>query len=230
MSLISTIFLPHFCIGCFRPGVALCVQCSHKIKTYDVQKCIYCGKKAYFGITHAWCKDKTPLDGVYSLFYYRHPLKEMLLQIKYRHNRRLLDEMLQILPVRRMFLLWELKKIYENLMVVSVPQTLKVTRERGFNQAAIIGNFFSSALHLPLLHTLSKIKETKHQSLLSERERSYNLHGVYTSKYIPTKRVPNFLLMDDVITTGSTITEAAGTLKKTWTKSKVFALSLLRSH
>lgn len=230
MNFITTFFLPHFCVGCRRPGVTLCNACLHRVTYYEKQKCIYCGKGSYLGITHAWCKKKTPIDGAYSFFYYRYPLKEMLLRIKYRHNKQMMLELLQSIPVREIFLLWELKKIYKDLTVVSIPQTKKAFLERGFNQAAVIGDFFSQILHIPRLAVLAKVHETKHQSLLQESERWRNLYGAYavTNNYGAT--IPNFLLIDDVITTGATVSEAAYTLKKTWEMSTVYTLSLLRAR
>jgi predicted amidophosphoribosyltransferase len=68
--------------------------------------------------------------------------------------------------------------------------------------------------HIPLsLNSLIRTRNTKQQTLLSEKERWTNTQGAFRIKY-PSKFLrKNILIIDDLLTTGATASQAAGTLK-----------------
>lgn len=88
----------------------------------------------------------------------------------------------------------------------------KKEKQRGYNQAKLIAEELGRCLSLPCCHLLKKTASTAAQHTLSAEQRKRNLRGVYTAaspEQIAGKRI---LLVDDVITTGSTMTECAGVL------------------
>ncbi len=83
---------------------------------------------------------------------------------------------------------------------------------RGYNQAELIAKELAVLLGLPSYPLLSKTAHTAAQHTLSAAQRKTNLTGVY-SAVMPTKtKGQRILLVDDVITTGSTMTECAKAL------------------
>lgn len=88
----------------------------------------------------------------------------------------------------------------------------KKEKQRGYNQAELIARELSQSLSLPCYSLLKKTASTAAQHTLSAEQRKSNLNGVYAAalpQQIEGKRI---LLIDDVITTGSTMTECAKVL------------------
>ena len=92
--------------------------------------------------------------------------------------------------------------------IIAVPLSRRCLKERGFNQSLLLGRTISKATNVPLrLDVLFKKKETPPQIGLSSKERLLNLKDSFEVR----EDVQNLrlLLVDDVITTGATVTECA---------------------
>jgi ComF family protein len=100
-------------------------------------------------------------------------------------------------------------------LIVPVPLHVKRLRSRGFNQAVLLGELFADRWNIPLdCHNLRRIRWTEPQVNLSAGNRRTNVKGafsVHNPGQIEGRRV---LLIDDVLTTGSTVDECAQILKK----------------
>lgn len=97
-------------------------------------------------------------------------------------------------------------------VLVTVPLHRGRLGQRGYNQALELARPLLRAWHLPLaLHALQRLRATSAQSELTAAQRRRNLRGAFAAdaESVRGKRV---LLVDDVITTGSTAREAARTL------------------
>ena len=111
--------------------------------------------------------------------------------------------------------------------IVPVPLSISRLRERGFNQSLLIARVISRKFHIPLLmDNLIKIKETPPQIGLSAKKRLLNLKNAFGVK----GDIKGFkiLLVDDVMTTGATVTECSKVLIKAGVK-KVTVLTLARA-
>lgn len=99
-------------------------------------------------------------------------------------------------------------------LIVPVPLHRSRLRQRGFNQAVLIGKTLSLQLSLPMQpDALVRTRQTQPQIDLSAAERRLNVKGAFSVKkpdLIAGKRI---LLLDDVMTTGSTMDECARELK-----------------
>ena len=93
--------------------------------------------------------------------------------------------------------------------ITAVPLFKKRLKRRGYNQAELLGREVGKLLKVPYEETLLKIKDNRAQHTLSRKERIDNVKGVY--RVLPGCPVSgkSILLIDDVVTTGSTITECA---------------------
>lgn len=108
-------------------------------------------------------------------------------------------------------LLNELIAYYQDIplpqAIVPIPLHSNRLRERGFNQSQLIAKHLTRKLDIPLLeHALLRIKDTPHQIGLKAVERRKNLKRAFTVKQELPKHIA---LVDDVVTTGSTIQEAS---------------------
>lgn len=102
--------------------------------------------------------------------------------------------------------------------LVPVPLHRKRLQHRHFNQAGEIARVIGQHTGLPLLHALRRIRTTGHQTALTRSQRLENLRGAFSitpqgSQWISGKPT-GAILVDDVLTTGSTVNECAKVLRK----------------
>jgi competence protein ComFC len=97
--------------------------------------------------------------------------------------------------------------------IVPVPLHPAKKRERGFNQSDIISKAISKELNIPLIKAVKRNKYTQTQTQLSKNERQHNVSDVFElSSSKNDLKLKNFLIVDDVLTTGSTINACASIL------------------
>ncbi len=100
-------------------------------------------------------------------------------------------------------------------LLVPVPLHPKRLRERGFNQALMLGRAIGRREGVPCgVFLLKKIKWSSAQINLSPREREENVKGTFAVTDPGGVRGKRLLLIDDVMTTGSTVNECARELLK----------------
>jgi ComF family protein len=111
--------------------------------------------------------------------------------------------------------------------IVPVPLSVRRLRERGFNQSLLVARVLSRKFQIPLLmDSLMKIKETPPQIGLSAKERLLNLRNAFEVE--GDIRGLSLLVVDDVMTTGATVTECSKVLMKAGAK-EVVVLTLARA-
>lgn len=87
--------------------------------------------------------------------------------------------------------------------VLAVPIHPQRLRERGYNQAELLAQEISDALQVPFVDILHRTRATPQQAKLSGQERLHALDGAFEVRGIVP--VGTLLLVDDVLTTGSTL-------------------------
>jgi len=99
-------------------------------------------------------------------------------------------------------------------VIIPVPLHKNRQRQRGYNQAELIARYAAGQLGLKCENSvLIKTVETKAQSLLSKSQRLGNLEGSCTVKSPKCVEGKSVLLVDDIVTTGSTINQCCKALK-----------------
>lgn len=98
--------------------------------------------------------------------------------------------------------------------IVPVPLHRRRLQERGFNQSQLLGRVLSKRWLIPLsVHNLRRIRWTEPQIGLSADDRRRNVRGAFQVADPSRFRGGRLILLDDVYTTGSTVSECARTLK-----------------
>lgn len=148
------------------------------------------------------------------------PIQNVIHSIKYNKKFRTGEYLGRIAGKQFSLLLkeWNIKYI------IPVPLHPVKETERGYNQSYYIAKGISKATGIALkTRLLKRVKYTETQTTMSIAEREVNISGAFKCKkhILPG----NYLLVDDVITTGSTISECAKVLREKGA-DKVYALSL----
>jgi ComF family protein len=112
--------------------------------------------------------------------------------------------------------------------IIPVPLTITRLRERGFNQSLLIARIIAKETKIPLLmDALLKKRDTLPQLGLSAKERALNIKNAFeVADNIKGLRI---LLIDDVMTTGATVTECSRQLLNAFAQ-QVFVLTLARAR
>jgi competence protein ComFC len=99
-------------------------------------------------------------------------------------------------------------------------------REREFNQAQVLSEEIGREFNKPVKSDiLLRLRNTRTQTELEDKERFLNVKGSFSLARIEDTKAKNLLLVDDVLTTGATASEAAFVLKNTGANI-VFVLTL----
>jgi len=114
-------------------------------------------------------------------------------------------------------------------LVVPVPLHEKRMRERGFNQSELLSHVITKYYDVPTVSgVLFRVKETHPQFDLPPDQRRRNVRGAFELKGASLLKNRNILLVDDIYTTGSTVSECTYVLKSGGAH-KVHVLTLSRA-
>jgi len=114
--------------------------------------------------------------------------------------------------------------------LVPVPLHRHRLLHRHFNQAAEIARVAGARAGLPVVAALKRIRRTDTQTRLSRKERLHNLTGAFAVSAAGRRwlaRAGGMIVVDDVLTTGSTVEACAATLKAAGCK-RVQVLTVMR--
>jgi ComF family protein len=146
---------------------------------------------------------------VYAITDYKDPLKKLILSKSWSDR----------LASRHLgYLLWDMTPLssLDYDFIVPIPLHWSRYAWRGFNQAEEIGRVLERKKKVPLVHLLKRVKKTAYQFGLASSMRGSNVRNAFElnsvdSQYYKDKHI---LLIDDLMTTGATVREAAKELTK----------------
>ncbi|MFN2582115.1 MAG: ComF family protein, partial [Candidatus Dormibacteria bacterium] len=151
----------------------------------------------------------TRVDGVqvHAAFRFEGAVREALHRGKFEGDRGALRELARLTAQRL-----HLQSMTRPDAVVAVPLGTRRGKHRGYNQAEIIAAELASAVNVPLVEGLVRVRETPPQSRRGERSRRLNLEGALEWRGPALERM-RLWLVDDVVTTGATTSAAATALR-----------------
>lgn len=190
------------------------------------EKCIICREEGFIGLC-PHCKSSINRATVekdnLSYGFYGGVIKTLILKFKYESNftagyllSNFLIEMI------------EEEKINADV-ICYVPMTKKAEKKRGFNQCKLMARNIGYHTNIPVSNCIKKIKNTKEQKTLTKEERIINLKGAFKISSINEIKNKNIILIDDVMTTGATISECKYILKKSGAK-QIIVLTIAKSN
>ncbi len=120
----------------------------------------------------------------------------------------------------------------ENVVFVPIPLHTSRLKWRGYNQSRTIADALSKCSGSPVVRLLNRSLKTQTQVGKSQQERHNNLQKAFTLNFEAARNLKgakNIVLVDDVVTTGSTLIEAASILQKRFPFSRLKAITLAQA-
>lgn len=186
----------------------VCTDCLGRVEWFAPPWCEACGVPVT-GETDLCSRcghTSIPFEKARAVGPYDDVLARLIQMYKFQGERALAHDLAQLLA----------KRILDERMdrdveaIAYVPMTQRALRDRGFNHVEWLARDLSRQLDRPVVPALHKIRETRPQVALPERERLKNLRGAFSA----TQPLPwaSVLLIDDVFTTGATLRECSRAL------------------
>lgn len=223
------------CGGEPLPDLYLCANCASEMNRPETPLCLRCGEPMSGAAADTGncphCKEhKHFFDFARACYINGGNARELVVNLKYLNKIYLSGTCGNLMAG-----LW---KEYpedlngENWIIVPVPMHASKIKKRGYNQAEEIARYLAKMKGLPLKNLLTRKKDTISQTHLGREERHKHVRGLYRikEKYFKNCELEGkkVLLIDDVMTTGSTAEACAEALKKGGV-AKVGVLTVLRS-
>ena len=214
---------PSRCVACGADSAFLCDDCAASLVQAKPPRCSGCWRPLPSGDRCTDCRaGGSTLDGLRAAYVYGGVAREAVQSLKYRGITALAAPMAGRLA--------NAARDYDLAVDVIVPVPLAGLRERtrGYNQAAVLAQALGRELRLPVrTHALARSRNTPPQARSSDaQERRRNVAGAFRARpsEIAQQRV---LLVDDVTTTGATLSACATALKEGGARS-VWGLAFAR--
>lgn len=208
--------IPCRCKICGNTSAELiCPPCLASLQRPDSgQHCIQCGSEFPASIIYKQKMDShcgscltttPPFDSTLFPFYYTDPLASLIQQFKFNSDLILTVWFAQAI-VERLLSMNQTEPLPDYL--IPVPLHPDRLRQRGYNQSYVLAKHIGKQLEIPVLkHAIIRQRDTPKQSGLNKRKRQQNLQGAFSLnvKHRLILEGKYLAIVDDVITTGSTL-------------------------
>jgi ComF family protein len=206
-----SLLFPRLCYGCgnhlMRNENLICTECYVEIPKTD-----YHNNPDNPVAQLLWGRCRIEKAAAFSIYSKGSRIRNLIHNIKYKGIREVGTELGRIYGY-----LLKSSGFTEGIdFIIPVPLHPSKMRKRGFNQSEIISKGISDATGIPVdLALLVRTSESETQTKRSRYERWINVEGIFTLSDYEALKGKHVLLIDDVITTGSTIESCANELLKT---------------
>lgn len=201
-------FIPERCVFCGKvllPEQVMCPTCRRFLSVVRPPTCLFCGQRK---IDCHCQKRRRHFDAQVAPFYHEGPARSGVLRLKQWNDAQAVAYFTQQMAA----VVYREYDVEDFDGIVFVPMTKRELFARGYNQGEVLAKALGKRLGLPVFDVLKKVYETLPQKELTSIQRSGNVFGVFDVTE-PSVEGKTFLLVDDVMTTGSTADECAKMLK-----------------
>ena len=214
-SFIKDIIAPKKCYSCKKEWHFLCLECLSNMSNFD-SICYVCKRKTDNFEIHKNCRIWVHYDKMIILTHYKNKyISKLIKNFKFYWKKDILWD----------FSLYLWQKLWENIdrtnknnfLIVPVPMKFLKKLKRWYNPPEIIAKNIARQLDIEYKSSLlKKVKNTRQQSILSRQERLTNLDKAFkiNKKYVDNIDKKYIIIVDDVISTGTTINEVSKILKQ----------------
>ena len=195
------IIAPHPCYGCGKVGVLLCAYCKYDIKHEPYVGCFVCGEPEKSGICD---NHETSLERAFIVSKRADVLQKAIDGLKFSHTKACALVLAELLHE-------SLPLLSPDTQIVPIPTVRSHIRQRGYDQVELIARHFATLRGLSVARAIQRVGvATQHTADRATRQ----VQSREAFAFIPnTLNGGPVLLLDDIVTTGSTLLAAAEVLK-----------------
>ena len=197
------IVAPHPCSGCAKVGAVLCLDCKYDIINEPFLGCILCGRPQTDGIC---AEHNSPIERAFTVSARTGALEDTINRLKFQNTKsaaytlaELLDASLPILP--------------RGIHIVPVPTALSHIRQRGYDHVELMTRHLSNMRRVPIIRALIR-KTNDTQKTANRITRQTQSSYAFELREGVSLQSALVLLIDDIVTTGSTLQATATQLRE----------------
>ncbi|MDA2933766.1 ComF family protein [Acidobacteria bacterium AH-259-D05] len=231
----QALFFPQACVLCndwvFNTDFSsLCQNCFLSLEAHNRRICYYCGIQLPGNVLeiHGICSlcrtGENPFDFARSYGVYQGNLRSIIWKFKFEGCRSLARPLAILLETCFKNSGLQLEPAW----IVPVPTHARRKRARGFDQTLLLSRALSRRLKIPLFTRLLRVKSTLPQSGLNLRERKENVRDAFALLQGDLLSDEDVLLVDDIMTTGITISQVCQLLRTETAVRTIFVLTVAR--
>lgn len=197
-----SVVAPHLCCGCGKIGIVFCDRCKYDIKKRPFLGCLLCEAPSNAGICR---RHKTAYNQAWIAGERQGALQRLIGGFKFQNVKAAAPSLAELLDEH-------LPLLSHTTVVVPVPTAPAHIRERGYDHMLLVARYFARQRGL----SLSRIVTRAHSATQHHANREQRITQAQSAFRIEGDVQPDvpYLLLDDVVTTGSTIAEAGRVLKE----------------
>ncbi len=217
---------PKECFICNKIGDWLCPRCKNKLIN-TLPNCYICRTLSNNYKTHSKCSSKNTFEQLVTLWKYNEYSKVLMHNFKYKNRFQvgkyiysLMEDKIQNLDPKE-------------TLLIPVPSNIQRLRDRGFNPTQNICESIKERKKVNInYNALYKKTANIHQASLSYNKRQDNVYNTFGLNNQEIKKISNYkkiIIVDDIITTGSTLNEVCRILKPSVAQGvKIYGLTIFQ--
>lgn len=222
---LKDLIAPKKCYSCNKEWHFLCPLCMSKMSNFK-SVCYVCkGKTDDFKI-HNNCLQEVYYDKIIILSHYKDKyISKLIKDFKFYNKKDIWIDLGNYLS--ELFFENEIYKNTDNYIIIFPPMWLLKKLKKWYNHSEILARQVSKKTNTKIVQWLiKKIKTTRQQSKLSRQQRLTNLNNSFKINKNKLDNIDKktFIIVDDVISTGSTINELSKILKEKWAKKVIWLI------
>lgn len=218
---ILSVIAPHNCLGCGWEGELCCASCTESLDQNYIDRCYVCGQPDSPGMICARCRTQSPLAGILARTTHAGVAKDLVHHLKFERavaaSKPMARAMASLLPSST-----------RSCLITAVPTASSRVRMRGYDQAAVLARRIARITKASYSPLLARTTQTR-QLGASRLQRHMQLKDAFYVPHEARCRDQTVILVDDVMTTGSSLEAAAEALRASGAK-RVFGLVFARQE
>lgn len=194
---------PHLCCGCSKIGSLLCDNCNYNISSEPFERCVSCGSLAglrglcescHLPYSRAWCVGERSGE-----------LRRLIDTFKFERVRGAHSPLAKLLSRR-------IGQLPEDTVLVPIPTIAPHIRQRGYDHALLLAKAVANYQGVPLSKVLCRKSVTRQRGAtrverIAQAEQAFSVRGAMRQDRV-------YVIIDDIITTGATVKQAAQALRE----------------
>ncbi len=200
-----SVVAPHSCIVCEREPLLLCNECREVVLPRLPDRCFRCHALRVDSKVCRSCRSSTAVSHMWVGTEYVSHSKALVRSLKYERAQAAAKVMAIVISEA-------LPYLDEAVVVTAIPTASSRVRQRGYNHARLIAKELADIRGLHYADTLHRMGQTR-QVGATRKQRFAQLQGMFRPRNEYLLQEATILLVDDVLTTGASMQEAAKTLR-----------------